>query len=275
MWRRVIDCLGWPVAIDSTVSELEEPLRAVFATFAESTLAPALRYELRMEDVPTVYRDGVPWSRQECALDLVPAAEGDVYYQLALRAPHTVLLHAAAVSDRNGQAVVFAGRSGAGKSTLLRALLERGFLYLTEECVALSADGTATGLARPLHVEDDTTSLPRGFAEHDYLLRRGERWLRSRLFCPPPERVRRAPAQVRALVAIDHGPDAPDALQPLSTGRALQALWPQVMRADARALSGLTSALGSVARYQLLTRSPERALSAALQLAEDHGLELR
>lgn len=150
----------------------------------------------------------------------------------------------------------------------------RGFDYLTEECVALRADGTCHGLARALHVEDARIVPPSGFASERYVIVRSDGEHHTRLFQPPQDRVWRGAARVAAIVAIDHAPDAADTLSPLSSGAAIAALWPLVFRPDATALAELPPALHNVARYRMITSRPEIAFARAISLAEELGLDV-
>lgn len=64
-----------------------------------------------------------------------------------------VMLHAAALADEDGRTVALVGRSGAGKSTAVRvlgALPEVGWHYVTDETVAVGADGAPRHFAKPL-----------------------------------------------------------------------------------------------------------------------------
>lgn len=60
-----------------------------------------------------------------------------VVHDLVYRMQSAVALHAGAVSDANGNAILIAGGSGVGKSSLTAWLIERGFQYLSDEVVAL------------------------------------------------------------------------------------------------------------------------------------------
>jgi hypothetical protein len=270
MWHRVVDCVGVGIEITSRVDPLDAALDNVLATYAASN-APQLRYELTVNEWPELLRDGTRVGRYDEAVDLVPALERDLNTQVTARAAG-VLVHACAIAGRDGSALVFAGRSGGGKSTLIRELLDRGFSYITEECVALDADGACRGLARPLHADEAATRAPRGFAVKPYTIRRADGEHQTRVFHPPPERIHRQDARVRAIVVIDHAPDAPGTLEPLAVAPMLLAVWPLVFRADDAALRDLPIALAEIARYRLVTSTPASALEHALALAEELGV---
>jgi hypothetical protein len=269
MWRRTVDCLGVAVGIISRVDELEPTLDAVFASYAEAEGAADIEYEI---DGPALSRDGAELRRCAVAIDLVAVLELDLYREVMARAGG-LLLHAGALVGAGGRALVFAGRSGAGKSTLVRALLGRGFAYLTEECVALER-GACRGLARALHVDDERVSPPAGFTVGEYPIRQASgEVVVTRLFHPPERAIWRGPARAAAVVSIEHAPDAAAALQPLSGGEALARLWPAVFRPDSTALADAGAALEGVARYHLVTARPEQAIDRALSLAAELGVE--
>ncbi|HLU65435.1 MAG TPA: hypothetical protein VKZ63_04140 [Kofleriaceae bacterium] len=269
MWRRVVDCLGSAVEVGSPLAEVSGALDAVLRSYRDAAGEPALRYRLERRRWPELVRDGQVVGRYDEAIDLVPALELDLYQQVIARAPGLVL-HAGAVVGEGGRALVFAGRSGAGKSTIVRALLAGGFRYLSEECVAI-AGGTCTGLARPLHLDEDEDAALPGFSCHDYPIRQADRLVHKKLLHPPPSQVWHGPAGGAALVHIDHAPDAGDSLEPLSVGEALSLVWQVAFRQD-RAAVEAAAALAEVARYRLRTARPEQAIARARALAEVHGV---
>lgn len=273
MWRRTVDCLGVAVQISSHVAELDRTLSAVFQTYADSKRPAELTYELELAEWPSLVRDGQPVRRGHVPIDLVAVLELDLYREVLARA-EGLLLHAGAVVGVGGAALVVAGRSGAGKSTLVRGLLARGFSYLTEECVALSAGGACLGLARSLHVEDDELPVPPGFTSAAYPIRSPGGEVRiTRLLQPPERMIWRGPARASALVAIDHSPGGVASLEPLSGGATLAALWPTVFRPDRAAVDDASAAFAGAARFRLHTARPEQALERVLALAAELGVE--
>lgn len=272
MWHRTIDCLGLAVDVTSPLPELAAQLTAVLRTYAETTQSVSFAYELGTARYPRLVRDGTVVGQHDVTTDLVPAFELDLYQQVIGTVPGLVL-HACALVGASGTAIVFTGRSGAGKSTLVRALLQRGFRYLSEECVALFAKQRCLGLARSLHVDDPDLPVPAGFACDDYFLRdRPGRPLR--LFHPPEERIWRGEARTACVVAIDNHPEADGVLERLTAGAALAAVWPTSFRQDPRALDLATAGLEGVPTYQLRTSRPEQALEHALALATELGVHV-
>ena len=273
MWRRIVDCLGVAVEIRSRVVELDRVLDAVFQTYAEAAGAAAVVFDLE-PDGKRLMRDGSELRRFRDPIDLVAALELELYREVLARA-RGLLLHAGAVVGTGGAALVFAGRSGSGKSTLVRALLARGFRYLSEECVALVPGGACRGLARSLHAEDEETEpAPPGYGRGAYPIRRPGGEVRvTRLHQPPEEAIWRGEARAAAVVAIGHAPDADGLLEPLGGGAALALLWPAVFRPDQEAVAEAGPVLAGVARYHLHTARPEQAVERALALAAELGVE--
>lgn len=266
MWRRTVDCLGIAVGIESRLPALDALLAAVLRSYADAPGPAVIEYVLGHAAWPQLARDGAVVTRRDEDADLVPALELDLYTQVIARVPG-LPLHAGAVAGADGRALVVAGRSGSGKSTLVRALLARGLSYLSEECVALAPGGTCLGLARALHLDPGEAALPPGFMLEPYPLRGVARalWLAH----PPERAIWRAPARAAAVIAIDHGPDAPGTLEPLTAGAALAALWPAVLRPDATAIDGAAAVLAHVPAYRLSTRRPEHALDRVASLAAE------
>lgn len=273
MWQRTIDCLGVAVAIESVVAEATGQLTSVFRSYADIDAPPVISYRLEQRDWPTLIRDGQTVRRTDSVLDLVAVLELDLYRQVAARA-NGLVLHAACVSGQGGRGIVLAGISGAGKSTLTRALLRRGFDYVSEESVALADGGRCTGLARAMHADEDV-DLPAEFRREPYELMTADGPRRTLLVHPPEERMRRRNITAVAVVVISHAADAGNALVPLSSGEMLQRLWPMMLRQSLSELSEAAEVLGSLARYALHTSSAENALSRALALCEQEHVRAR
>lgn len=270
MWRRTVDCLDVAVQVTSLVAELDAVLESVFRTYAEADRPPAVSYQLSDRQLA---RDGEVIRRCREVIDLVAVLELDLYREVLARA-RGLLLHAGAVVGTGGAALVFAGRSGAGKSTLVRALLERGFRYLSEECVAMVPGGVCRGLARSLHMDGQAAAPPPGYQPGEYPIRLpGGALSVTRLLSPPEAAIWRGAARAAALVAIEHAPDAVSGLAPVGGGASLALLWPAVFRPDREAVADAGPVLDSVARYHLQTRAPEEAIERALALAAELGVE--
>lgn len=270
MWQRAIDCLGLTIEISTPLAELAPQLTAVFRTYADSSHAADVSFRLDVAERPQLVRDGAPHLSVEHVADLVPTLELEVYRQVIARVLGLVL-HAGAVVGVSGAAIVVTGRSGAGKSTLVRALLARGFRYLSEESVALFGDARVRGLGRALHVDDPAIAVPPGYACDEYVIRGRPRGA-FRLLHPPEHVIWRGDARTAALIAIDHAADAPDTLERLSGGAALAAVWPTAFRQGPDVLDLAAIGLAGVATYRLHTTRPEHALDRVLALAGELGV---
>ena len=78
---------------------------------------------------------------------VVPFLLGSVF-AACLQQRGVLTLHASAMATSDG-AVLFAGHSGAGKSTLIAALVERGYVMLSDDVTGVIADGRDSPLALP------------------------------------------------------------------------------------------------------------------------------
>jgi hypothetical protein len=266
MWQRTIDCLGVAVRVGASDDTAAEQLAAVVRSYADAPGAATIDYVL---DGTSLVRDGVALSTHELPIDAVPAFEIDLYRRV-LSVVDGVPLHAGAVVDGHGAAVIFAGPSGAGKSTLMRALLDRGFRYLSEECVLLAGDRRCRGLARALNIDDPSIAPPTGYRCDPYTIRYREGTFR--LFHPPESVMWRDSARAAAVIAIGHAPDAVLDLERLSGGAGLHALWPAVFRHEPAILDRMQAAFADVPVYRLRTSTPGDALAQVLAVAEEVGL---
>lgn len=269
MWQRTIDCLGIPVGVRTDATEIVPLLEGVLRSYAETAAGAEIAYVLSQTG-PTLIRDGEPLSTWELPIELVSAFEVSLYNSVVLRSPG-VPLHSGAITDAEGRAIIFAGRSGAGKSTLIRALLARGFHYLSEECNVLLGEQRVRGLARALNIDDPTLPAPAGYTCDPYAFRPG-RATQMRMFHPPESQIWRGDARACSVVAITHAPDATNELVRLTGGESLTALWPAMFRHEPEMLDRVPAAFDGVPTWRLHTSSPEHALDAILQLAEARGL---
>ncbi len=271
MWQRSIDCLGLVVSVRTDSNEITGLLEGVLRSYADASGPPVIDYVLDTSAAPRVMRDGEVLSTWDVPIELVPAFEIDLYNRLIALTPG-VPMHAGAVVDPQGRALIFAGQSGAGKSTLIRALLQRGFRYLSEECAVLLGEGRCRGLARALNIEDPSIQPPAGYLSDDYVFR-GQTEIRFRMFHPPERMIWRGEARAMGVVSITHAPDAANESVRLSSGEALVALWPAMFRHEPADLGRVGAAFDGVATFRLHTSSPERALERMLSIARELGLE--
>jgi hypothetical protein len=268
VWQRIVDCLGVTVRVRADDAAAAALAAAVIRSYADTSGDIGLDYDLDASSEPRLVRNGVEQSRVERPIDLVPAFEIDLYRQLIVVA-EGLQLHAGAVVDSGGRAIIFAGRSGAGKSTLMRALLARGLRYLSEEYVALLGGQKCRGLARALNIDDPTLPVPTGYISDDYPLPHGT----FRMFHPPEHAIWRGDARALAVISIDHALDAPDEIVPLTSGQAVMALWPAMFGHSPESLGRLGSAFEGIPLFRLHTRTPEAALDHVLTTARKLGFE--
>lgn len=266
MWRRVVDCLGVAIAARAEDAGAITLATGVLRSYANTAAPPDVDYAIEVRGEPVLVRDGEVIATGARPVDLVPQLEIDLYRQLIARAKG-VPLHAGAVVDGEGNAVIVCGASGSGKSTLVRSLLARGYAYLSEEYVALVGGGRCRGLARALNIEDPTLALPDGYVSDDYVMPHGT----TRMFHPPEHAIWRGDARALAIVAISHAADARDEVTPMTSGEGVVALWPAMFHHSAESLAELPEALRDIALYRMQTRTPAAALACLLATARDRG----
>jgi hypothetical protein len=269
VWQRTIDCLGTAVGVRTDAQVIVPLLEGVLRSYADVTTTAEISYVLAANG-PQLIRDDEVLSTWELPIELVAAFEIDLYNRVVLRTAG-VPLHSGAITDGDGRALIFAGRSGAGKSTLMRALLARGFRYLSEECNALLGERRVRGLARALNIDDPTLPVPPGYTCDRYAFR-PERLTQMRMFHPPESQIWRGEARAVGVVSITHAPDAANELVALTSGEALTALWPAMFRHEPEMLGRIPAAFDGVSTWRLHTSTPEYALERITALAGTLGL---
>lgn len=137
---------GRPVAIDCADQELADLVHPRLAHVAMRDRAVAtlrLRYARDGYALVETGRPAVAFARVEALVGatmrrMVEIGTGSTAW--------SAVLHAAAVSDGAGGAIVLPGACGRGKSTLTAALVGSGAAYLSDDCVPLGLDGRAVAV---------------------------------------------------------------------------------------------------------------------------------
>jgi len=140
-----------------------------------------------------------------------------------------VRLHAAA-AVRDEQAIVLPGVMNAGKSTLVAGLVQRGWAYLTDEVVALDADGRVRPYARPLSLGTASPIRPWDWQAPA----EARRFLGSSGLVPAAALgpVARGPAAIAAVVLPGYVRDAPVTVEHLDPADAVMAIAAQTFHVD-------------------------------------------
>jgi hypothetical protein len=146
---------------------------------------------------------------------------------VALRHHGLFHLHAAALADAAGRALLVAGHAGSGKSTLAVALIEQGLDYLGDDAALLAmrvAGPAVLSFPRPFHVSEVTA---RAFPRLVRLL--GERYASGgkRTLDPRhafPGRERREAGAPRAILFPEVSGGPRTQIEPLAPAEALGAL---------------------------------------------------
>lgn len=150
------------------------------------------------------------------------------------------MLHAAGLADDEGRVVVLSAPSGTGKTTAARHLSRR-FAYVSDETVAIGADGSVVPYRKPLSViaadaQHKVQVAPS--AIHGHLSLDGD-------------------LRVARIIVLDRRTDGPEipVVEPLDLASALELLAPQTsylsdMPAPLHVISGLLDATGGAVRVR-------------------------
>lgn len=159
-----------------------------------------------------------------------------------------VHLHAAALGTPTG-VVLLVGHSGAGKSTLATHLLRRGLSYLTDEMVAVDADGQVHGYPKPLTLKYGSRHLADPVRDRLGLHTdpaQGQRWEVPADALGPVAPVGPHPVRLVVLPWWDGAAPADPEIEDLDRPEALVALAANALDVD-RAPEQALVALGAVA----------------------------
>lgn len=116
--------------------------------------------DARRPDAPVPHvsasADAESWPRE-----LIRLSSAVTRAAIAERSADCIVFHAAAVADARGRVVVFVAPSGTGKSTLAAAFAGTEHRYVSDEAVAVAADGGVRAFPRPLSLRDDGADFKR------------------------------------------------------------------------------------------------------------------
>jgi hypothetical protein len=182
-----------------------------------------------------------------------------------------LLVHAGAVVDQSGRAILLPADSGSGKTTVVTGLLKRGFGYLSDEAAAVDpATLLIHPFAKPLSIKPGTQALFPDLKPHeDYAELADGYWhVDPRSFgaadLAPPSRV-------ALIVCPRYEPGAATELRRLRPAQACLALGRQVINLDIwkrRALPILARLARGADCYELTSSDPEEAAGAVVGLVE-------
>lgn len=180
-----------------------------------------------------------------------------------------LLVHAGAVATPSGSGVLLPGASGSGKTSLVAGLVRSGWGYLSDEVGAIDP------VTRQLCPYPKALSIKPGmFAEFVDVIDQDQAWpISARQWLIAPERLRPDPVADRSgvglIVFLEHAPDVPTRLTPLSPARSVAALLEHVSNREAwgaRALSLFAGVVKDARSYSLQTGRPEDAVRSLIEL---------
>jgi hypothetical protein len=260
VWSRAFRALTITVEISVDAETLVPAIVALTGSYPHSSATPSLVYSVEGSGPHfRILRDGEVMDDEAAAIDVSSILELDMLRSCVARATGCVVLHAAAV--RVGDAtVVMVGPSGAGKTTLTRGLLQTGAEYLSDECVAVGADGRVHGLARPICLEGVEDPSPDMAQVHQH------RWVDAddvvvsdSFWHPPSSQGSEVQGQLKSLVVVHYVPDSSARREALSSGEALTRLWPCVLNPSPSTLDMLTSLVEAETVFEVRTSSVDSA----------------
>lgn len=248
-WRPVVRryaLAGAAVAIDCGDAELAalvHPRLAHVETQGRAAATLRLRRTARGFALVEAGRPAEPHDRVEALVGavvrrLVEIGRGEAGW--------SAVLHAAAVADGEGGAIVLPGACGRGKSTLTAALVGAGAAYLSDDCVPLDASGRAVAVPFGICLKRSGWAaaeavLPEAAAAPVFVCAE-----RGPCRYVPPGRVVARPLPLSAFVFPSYVPGAALSLAPMDPAETLTAL--VAGRAWLARDAGLATALGVIER---------------------------
>ena len=185
-----------------------------------------------------------------------------------------LLVHAGAVVTPSGSGVLLPAASGSGKTSLVAGLVRAGWGYLSDEVGAIDpATLQLCPYPKVLSIK------PGMFEEFVDLIDPDQGWpISSREWLIAPEVLRADPVADRSdvglIVFLEHAPDVPARLTPLSPAASLTALFEHVSNRQtwgAQALTLLAGVVRHARSFSLRTGRPEDAVRSVLELAARDG----
>lgn len=202
------------------VPSLVAELRRVLVDLATdgSATEPARYRIVATPDRPGLWRDGTCLVTTTKPADVLATLLWDVNRRaVAATARDCLVLHAGAVVDHRGRAVVLPAAMEAGKTTLVTALVRAGFGYLSDELVAVpDPGGTVLAYPKALSIDPGSWKLfPELVPAAEQLHLSPDQWLVT------ADEVRDgavhpAPSNPAVLVLPQHQPGASTELTPLA-----------------------------------------------------------
>lgn len=263
--------LDFTIAVASGIAAFAERLDALLGGYEQIPRGSYLLYRYALSDEGNgcyqLLRNDELCYQGDNTEELLDFFQIELYRRIVENSHRRWLLHAAALCQGT-RVLVLAGPSDAGKSTLCRALMARGWTYLSEEIVSLGANNI-DALRRPLHLEapEQVADLPTD--QGPVLLRESPSpiWIAK---APPwPPSLGLEDLRVAAILRVQYRPDEPTKLRLLGDAEARQELWPCRMNSNVEVAQLASRVIAKTPCYRLDIADRESALSALNGIARE------
>ena len=265
MWSRAFRALTITVEVQLDAEVLVPAIVALTGSYPTSSAPPSLVYSVEGSGPEfRILRDDEVIDEEAPEIDVASILEWDMLRSCVAEANSCVVLHAAAVRVADA-VLVMVGPSGAGKTTLTRGLLQTGAEYLSDECVAIDSDGSVSGLARPICLEEgEDPTLDASQVHLHRWIDAKDREVSDRFWHPPREESAGVgPGRLKSLVVVNYVPKSSASREALSSGEALARLWPCVLNPGPSTLDILTSLVEAGTVFEVRTSSVDSACTLA------------
>lgn len=223
---REFEILGNLFRVSCSSADLSTEIGAAFAHLqSKRPIARAIKgfsFQLHRSGRDIVLKGhGREWWRGS-ALEAVPALKSTIFSVAVDAAPYLASIHAAGLG-RGESCVLLAGDSGSGKTLLTLALINKGYSYLSDDCILLDRGLSAFGVPMPISIKRSGMDVANRVAPAVGGLTEHLRYDRCRVrYLSPGELLDERKLPVHAVCFVKHQPAEPNRSQPLSVFAGLR-----------------------------------------------------